>query len=97
MNIFNKNDLHNIINFCYVKTIDLKEAGTIELNLITKCKNLIVFKIDNCISSKFLYEISINCKKLEYLCLKKVYDNVITHKMSAEIKNLKYLRHGHFI
>ena len=93
MNIFNKNDLHNTINFSDVKTIDLKEADTIELNLITKCKNLIVLKIDNCIASKFLYGVSTNCKKLEYLYLKKVYDNIITHNMSIEIKNLKYLRY----
>jgi hypothetical protein len=93
MNIFNKNDLHNVINFCDVKTIDLKEADVIELNLILKCKNLIVLKIDNCIGSKFLHEISINCKKLEYLCVNKVYNFEPIHKMSAEIKNLKHLRH----
>ena len=93
MNIFNKNDLHNTINFSDVKTIDLKEADTIELNLIIKCKNLIVLKIDNSIASKFLYEISTNCKKLEYLSLTKVYNIEPTHKMSAEIKNLKYLRY----
>ena len=97
MNIFNKNDLHNTINFSDVKTIDLKEADIIELNLITKCKNLIVLKIDNCIASKFLYEISTNCKKLEYLSLTKVYNVEQTHKMSTEIKNLKHSTHIHFI
>ena len=53
--------------------------------------------IGNCIASKFLYEISTNCKKLEYLYLMKVYNVEPTHKMSTEIKNLKHSTHGHFI
>jgi len=84
--------LHIITNYCDIKTIDIDKADIDELNLIIKCKNLIVLNVHSCIAPNFLYMVSINCNKLEFLRLCKD-DNDNSHKMSPEIKNLKDLRH----